>query len=473
MDKEGSQRQRGKLDSATDETLDEYLISLQQKNRILKRLKSKDPKEIELERLEQGFSIYLNGANAEASRQPKRPSQRSLTSPPPTSRTTHTADALRRHAAELAEEDLRDLEQARRKRSRTAPGKVQRREWVQSSLSIRAEEGPHLRVSPGKHYSEDFEAYESIEMERSSPRSPHSPRSPRDACKVSHPFSSRCEGRGSQASPEHNERVLLNIDEVKVLRRSLEVNMRRSSRGSAGEESEEEWVEEHIERDESTESLDELGLPPSSTKTSSSSSSSYHTRPAGSLGCHVDPADLIVLDFGPSPKGRKIERSLSAKRKDNMEAYVPTKPMLVKSKTLDRQPSKESRDSQRPTSRVERPLSAARKAPCEQRDPEDTASMVLQALQRENSPLRSPEPRTVSRSTSRGHQMMNGSLRDDNITNDKDESRVTRAMQRITLMGPRQQHRLLKALEKLEDDSTPRVPPTVDAGTSKPPPVGL
>lgn len=78
--------------------------------------------------------------------------------------------------------------------------------------------------------------------------------------------------------------------------------MRRSSRGSAGEESDEEWVEEQIERDESTESLEELGLPPSSTKTSSSTSSSY-PRPSDSMGGQAEPADLIVLDFGPSPKG--------------------------------------------------------------------------------------------------------------------------------------------------------------------------
>lgn len=36
--------------------------------RILKRLRVKNPKEIELEQLEQGFSIYLNGANAECSK---------------------------------------------------------------------------------------------------------------------------------------------------------------------------------------------------------------------------------------------------------------------------------------------------------------------------------------------------------------------------------------------------------------------
>uniref|UniRef100_A0A8C4DET0 KATNIP domain-containing protein n=1 Tax=Dicentrarchus labrax TaxID=13489 RepID=A0A8C4DET0_DICLA len=80
--KESKTCQGEKLASAVDDTLDEYLIALQHKNRILKRLKIKDPREIELEQLEQGFSIYLNGANAEACRnQPKTSNHKSVTSP--------------------------------------------------------------------------------------------------------------------------------------------------------------------------------------------------------------------------------------------------------------------------------------------------------------------------------------------------------------------------------------------------------
>ncbi|CAB1337902.1 unnamed protein product, partial [Coregonus sp. 'balchen'] len=406
--------------------------------KILKRLQTKEPKEIELECLEQGIFIYLNGANANASKQTKRPNQKSVTLPPPTLRATHTADASRR-GSQLAEEEIRNLEVNSRKRSLIGPGKVQRREWVQNSINIRTEQGPCLRISPERRYSEDFEPYDSREMERSSPRSPHSPHSPQDSCKVSRSFGSRADGRGgSQAEPEHqSERVLLNIDEVKVLRRSLEASLRRSSgsRGSAGEESDEEWVEEQIEREESTESLEELGLPPSSSNKTSTHTN--HPRATGPKGCLHDPADLIVLDFGPSPKGRKIERSLSAKRNDNLEAYIPTKPLLVKSKTLDRPSSKECRDG-RDTQ------------PCR----------VLQALQRENSPLQSPKPRAFSRTPVRGYQMMNGSLRDDD--GDIDESGVTRAMQRVTLMGPRQQQKLLKALEKLEYRRVSvEAPPTV------------
>ncbi|CAB1312328.1 unnamed protein product [Coregonus sp. 'balchen'] len=354
-----NQRSQGGL--AAEEILDEYLIALQHKNRILKRLKTKEPKEIELERLEQGFSIYLNGANA--SKLTKRPNQKSATSPPPALRATHTADASRR-GLQLAEEEIHNLEVNSSKRSHTAPGKVQRREWVQKSVNIQTEQGPCLRISP--------------------------------------------ERRG-------RVHVLLVAPcETPVLRRSLEVSVRRSSgsRGSAGEESDEEWVEEQIEREESTESLEELGLPPSSSNKTSTNMN--HPRATGPKGCLHDPAELMVLDFGPSPKGQKIERSLSAKRKDNMEAYVPTKPLLVKSKTLDRPSSKECRDG---------------------RDPQR-------------------------------HQMMNGSLRDDD---DDKESGVTRAMQRITLMGPRQQQRLLKALEKLEAGTNFDIPQTVKTDKSKPP----
>ncbi|KAM4524710.1 katanin-interacting protein isoform 1-T1 [Odontesthes bonariensis] len=438
MDKKETKTCQGeKLASAVDDTLDEYLIALQHKNRILKRLRVKNPRQIELEQLEQGFSIYLNGANAESSQKHLRgPNNKSVPSVP-TWKPAGTADVCR--SAQQLTEDSRNLDQTNRKRSQTAPEKVQRKEWVQDSVKIRTENGTSLHIFPEKRYSEDFEPYESVDMESSSPRSPRSLCCQRDACKVSHSFSSRPESQGGPANQEHSEKVLLNLEEVKVLRRSLEVSMRRTSSGSAGEESDEEWVEEQIEREESTESLDELGLPLSSSKSSSNS------RPSGTPS-HFDSTNLIVLDFGPSPTGRKIERSLSAKRKESIDPFIPTKPMLVKSKTLDRPPSKESWDYQRPRSRVERPLSAARKTSFEERDSDEVAYRVRQAIQRENTPVQKAE--IFSRNTARGHQMMNG-LKHHN-THDKDENNVTLAMQRITLMGPRQQQKLLKALEKLE-----------------------
>lgn len=75
--------------------------------------------------------------------------------------------------------------------------------------------------------------------------------------------------------------------------------MRHGNRDSAGEESDEEWVEEQIERVDSTESLDELGLPLSSSKSSSSSQ-------PGSSRRRFD-SNLIVLDFGPAPKSERAQ----------------------------------------------------------------------------------------------------------------------------------------------------------------------
>ncbi|KAF7652608.1 hypothetical protein LDENG_00094480 [Lucifuga dentata] len=479
-----------------------------QKNRILKRLRVKDPREIELERLEQGFLIYFNGANAEAcKKQPKSSNLKSRNSSP-TSKSSATAADASTSAHQLAE-------QTHRQRSQTAPARLQRKKWVLGSVKIRTEEGTTLQVSPNNlQYSDDFEPYKSIDMETSSLRSP------RSTCMVSRSFTSRAENHRGQTNPQHSEKMLLNLEEVKVLR--------QSSRGSAGEESKEEWVEEQLEKEDSNESLDELGLPLPSSKTST------NPRPSSSHS-HFNSANLTLLDFGPSPKGRKIERSLSAKRKDSIDTYIPTKPMLVKSKTLDRPPSKKGWDGQRSWSRVERPLLASRKTCFEERDPEEMACNVRQAIKQESTPLQIPDP--CSRSTIWAHHMMNSSVHNShdkdacrsayqpvgdncnleqthrqrsqtaplkvqrkkwvqdstkigteegttaqlspkkrysdafephesmdvegwghqminssvyNNSHDKGENSVTLAMQRITLMGPRQQVELLKPLEQME-----------------------
>ncbi|KAK5601205.1 hypothetical protein CRENBAI_002762 [Crenichthys baileyi] len=437
------------LASAVDETLDEYLIGLQQKNRILKRLRVKDPRQIELERLEEGFSIYFNGANAESSQKNSK-----VSSSQPAWRSADVS----RCAHQLTEDSRNHLESlTSRKRSQTAPERVRRKEWVQESVNIRTEDGLSLKLSPEILYSDDFQPYESVDMESSSLHSPCSPHCQRDTSKVSRSFSSRPESQEGQANQEHSEKVLLSLEEVKVLRRSLEVSMWRSSRGSAGEESDEEWIEEQIEREESMESLDELGLPLSSSK------SSTNSRKSGPSS-HLDPANLIVLDFGPSPKGRKIERSLSAKRRESTESFLPTKPVLVKSRTLDGPPSKDSWDDQKPRSRLERPVSAARRTSAEERDSEEVFFSVQEAMQRENTPVERAE--IFSHSTVQGHQKSNGLKH--HHSHVKDEN-VSLAMQRITLMGPRQQQKLLRTLEQLEVEPGHDVPLGVKTDYSKQP----
>uniref|UniRef100_A0A8C2YE48 Katanin interacting protein n=1 Tax=Coturnix japonica TaxID=93934 RepID=A0A8C2YE48_COTJA len=119
-----------------DEKHDEYLIALQQRNRLLKNLRRKDPTQIKLEQLEQGFSLYMNGANSELRKYCKK---------------------IHPFASELEVHS-----------TQTAPSKIQRKGWLQKSVEIKTERGTKLCIKPPLEYSEDFEPYESVSMERNS-----------------------------------------------------------------------------------------------------------------------------------------------------------------------------------------------------------------------------------------------------------------------------------------------------------------
>ncbi|TRY89704.1 hypothetical protein DNTS_033846, partial [Danionella cerebrum] len=386
-------RSRGGKHSSADVKLDEYLINLQHKNRALRRLQKKEPRQAELELLEQGFNLYINGAHISTANPPQnRRSIRKCSQPSGDTHThaqrnTHTADSSRSSTEPFV------LDKAKQ-RSQTAPEKTQRRRWVQESVYICTDKGSEVKVSPEHRYSDDFELYESMDME-------------------------------SPGELEPVDRVLLNADQLKALRRSLEVSVNGGSRDSAGEESEEEWIEEQIEREESNESLPELSL---SVQTANQP-----------INKQLHNNDIIMLEFGPSSQsGRKIERSLSAKRKENMESYIPTK-------TVGRRASGNPcrKEKTHHHSRVERPLSAARKV-VEERDSEETALGVFKALQKENTDRH------------KRHSLGESEREEDGVHDGYgDQYRVQSAMRRIALMEPRQQKCLLKALEKIDaDDQT-------------------
>lgn len=71
----------------------------------------------------------------------------------------------------------------------------------------------------------------------------------------------------------------------------------RSCRDSAGEESEEEWIEEQIEREESSDSLPDLTLPVQPTN-----------QPINKQLSH---SDLIMLEFSPSTQGKQTHGAAS------------------------------------------------------------------------------------------------------------------------------------------------------------------
>ncbi|XP_062040812.1 katanin-interacting protein-like isoform X1 [Lepus europaeus] len=134
-----------------DEKHDEYLISLQQRNRVLKHLKAKDPMQLHLEHLEQGFSVFVNRANSE-----QKPSPRKAVRSDFSRRASHaegTHDCTRRTL-------LRKAEDALRHGSQTAPSRVQRRRWHQTSVQILTEAGSRLHIEPPVYYSDDFESSE-------------------------------------------------------------------------------------------------------------------------------------------------------------------------------------------------------------------------------------------------------------------------------------------------------------------------
>ncbi|XP_073503904.1 katanin-interacting protein isoform X2 [Phyllobates terribilis] len=95
-----------------DEKHDEYLIYLQQKNRVLNSFRAKDPTRVKLEHLEQGFSLYINGANADLKKQ-------------------YSTQDLARGGLKTPKVKDEGFSALPGRRNRTAPAKIQRKAWIQ------------------------------------------------------------------------------------------------------------------------------------------------------------------------------------------------------------------------------------------------------------------------------------------------------------------------------------------------------
>ncbi|KAL8175232.1 UNVERIFIED_CONTAM: hypothetical protein K2H54_017079 [Gekko kuhli] len=313
-----------------DEKHDEHLVLLQQRNRILRRLQRKDPIQVKLEQLEQGFTLYVNGAHSEPSTCRKKVSFQ---------------DASRSDPGLKAPLTRGDAE---RRNTHSAPSKIQRREWLQRAVRIKTESGSKLYVAPPVEYSDDFEPYDSLDLE-----------------------SSDCEQNGLSQELQQS----LNLD---VSQESMEEDRVGSAPlDSSGGEDSEASVEEEVPAQPSVaeEPVD-----------ASQESPESFLRAAAA-------ASLIVLESKANPPSLKKERVLSAKRRENAEAYIPTKPVMVKNKAgrplsagCLKQEGQEAAPA-RPASRSERPLSATRKNVCEKKDPAHSASLVLKAVQVENEAL--------------------------------------------------------------------------------------
>uniref|UniRef100_A0A8D1AQZ6 KATNIP domain-containing protein n=1 Tax=Sus scrofa TaxID=9823 RepID=A0A8D1AQZ6_PIG len=395
-----------------DEKHDEYLILLQQRNRILKHLKTKDPVQLRLEHLEQGFSVYVNGANSELRTSPRKAIHPDFSRS--ASHTEGTHDCGRRTL-------FREAEEALRRNSRTAPSKVQRRGWHQKSVQIRTEAGPRLHIEPPLDYPEDFEPCGAVSV------------------------------KAKDASGDHPQE----------LRKSLELSVSLQRKEKDHSSDEYDSIEEDVLSGPEPEDPALAGCPREDPPLSSGDSVPKDVPEDQETEGRLPqgPDALVVLEFNPASKSNKKERNLSAKRKDNAEVFVPSKP----EPSLNPQPPTvfpdQERVCSRPGSRRERPLSATRKPVQEAEDREEDASAVLRAIQVENEALQrvilsrkaeppasppQPPPITVATSTQEPARAAEGARA------------VSEAMDRIGLLGSRQQQKLLQVLQATESDSAQR-----------------
>ncbi|KAM9305565.1 katanin-interacting protein [Gastrophryne carolinensis] len=346
-----------------DEKHDEYLVYLQQKNRALNNYKIKDPLQVKLEHLEQGFSVYINGANAELKKQ-------------------HSIHDLATGGLKTPKAKDYGLSFLPGRNNYTAPGKIQRKAWIQSSINIRSETGAAVRIGPGLKYSEDFESDEDV------------------------------------LSDDKSDKKELALRDSLKQSLCLHHNNKESSADEC--DSVEEDIEEEIQED-------------------SKQLSSFSSKPSNANRQRLQPGDLVVLEFNAMKL--KDGRALSAKRRDNADLYIPTRPVLVKSKGYKSlsscSPRQEEHFSARPGSRQVRPLSSTHKSISDQQDPELSAIPVINAVLQEN--------KDVERSASR--QMLYES-------DEKNECVVSEAIERINLLSLSQQKKLLKVLKNIDDPSS-------------------
>uniref|UniRef100_A0A8D1S5Z5 KATNIP domain-containing protein n=1 Tax=Sus scrofa TaxID=9823 RepID=A0A8D1S5Z5_PIG len=301
-----------------DEKHDEYLILLQQRNRL------RAPQQV---------------SSKSVSQPACGPRHQRLTRPPSLLSGT---DCGRRTL-------FREAEEALRRNSRTAPSKVQRRGWHQKSVQIRTEAGPRLHIEPPLDYPEDFEPCGAVSV------------------------------KAKDASGDHPQE----------LRKSLELSVSLQRKEKDHSSDEYDSIEEDVLSGPEPEDPALAGCPREDPPLSSGDSVPKDVPEDQETEGRLPqgPDALVVLEFNPASKSNKKERNLSAKRKDNAEVFVPSKP----EPSLNPQPPTvfpdQERVCSRPGSRRERPLSATRKPVQEAEDREEDASAVLRAIQVENEAL--------------------------------------------------------------------------------------
>ncbi|XP_070580044.1 protein KATNIP homolog isoform X2 [Ptychodera flava] len=393
-----------------DPAYDEYLFLLQQKNRLIKKLQQKDEKQIEIEKREQGFALYLNGANTGSRAQPQTsrnyPSKtpRAGVKTPYSSRKPKTAGDLPRVAKPQHFNYMDyDNDPPDSSRARTAPSKVQRKNWQKGSIEIKTNQGPKRKIhapvknDPAYEYSEDFETVDSLEVD---------------------------DGIQSETSDfddfddsdrEEDNFVMMSINDVKKLRQSLELNCDihdsiakyRNQRHGMHQSPlmEDEEIEEDIDM------VDSLEV---------------------ESGNKFAPDDLIVLELA-KPKDFREERPSSnrTKRKEDEKYSV-----------LQSNTSKSSKGNKQNVKLTAHP----RRLPETEIDVDTNALVAAMKAENEAVQRRSSTPSKTDSQVDKSTESLNSTLTED---------RLDTIVKRIASMDSRAQHRLLETLTVLEESSNP------------------
>ncbi|NWS75895.1 K0556 protein, partial [Crotophaga sulcirostris] len=376
--------------------------------RLLRCLKRKDPIQIKLEQLEQGFSLYLNGANSEL-----RNHRRKISSH---GHIKSEENTIRTNAAQLEESELREGS------TQSAPSKIQRKAWLQKAVEIKTERGGKLCIKPPLEYSEDFEPYESLSVETNG----------------DDPL--RC-------SQKLRNSLQLSIEEEKMEEDSLSDDY---------DSVEEDAFSESSSTEETITIFEDLQLHCSRSLQEEASEHQDAGRCSG-----LDSGAPTVLELNQNQSKVKPIRVLSAKRKDNAETYIPVRPNVVKNETTRPlsaeflQQERHERIYSRPSSRPERPLSATRKTMCE-KDPDGSVSAVVKAMQIENEVLqRDLQRQRVSTSPQKKKFSVSSVVSAMAEPSEKKQTRTAaaKAVETIWPFGNRQEKKLLNVLQEPESHS--------------------
>ncbi|NXA09629.1 K0556 protein, partial [Sapayoa aenigma] len=371
-------------------------------SRLLERLKRKDPVQIKLEQLEQGFSLYVNGANSELRNHRRKTSSHSFL--------RNEAKATRTNAAQAGGGGLAE------RSTQTAPGKIQRRSWLQKTVAIKTERGDKLYIKPSLEYSEDFEPSESLSVETDGGGAPG--------------YSQELRSSSNCSAEEGGMEDSLSDDYDSV---------------------EEDVFSEPSPTEEAISSFEDLQFHGSRALQKEVSEHQDGGRCSG-----LDSGALTVLESNQDQSKVKPVRILSARRKDSPELYIPVKPVGAKTRVarpLSAEFSHHERHEGicfRPLSRPERSLSATRKDVREE-DPGPSVSAVVQAMKIENEALQTDLQRPAA-STSPQNKKSSVSSLVSSMTEPPEKSPtrtvVTKAHERTCCF--RQKKKLLKVFLELE-----------------------